>query len=145
MDGPSCIIHQGVTAAVGPRWTVADQIAVRKMKYAATGEEDRCGRRRRRRRHYRRNRSRDNVKYLLRLYISPFQRVGKYRSKWRQYNFVFLFVVRHTHSANNYKMKESPTRFSFLFWILICEDAWRKAWWNYEFCCGVVILKRYVT
>jgi hypothetical protein len=32
---------------------------------------------------------------LLRLYISPFQRVGKHRLKWRQYKFVFLFVVRH--------------------------------------------------
>jgi hypothetical protein len=42
---------------------VADQIAGRKMKDAATGEEDRCGRRRRRWRHYRRNRSRDNVNF----------------------------------------------------------------------------------
>jgi hypothetical protein len=77
---------------------VADQIAVRKMKYAATGEEDRCGRRRGWRRYCRRNRSRDNVNYLLRLYISPFQRVGKYRLKWLQYQIVFLFVVRHTRS-----------------------------------------------
>jgi ankyrin repeat protein len=61
--------------------SVADQIAGRKRKDAATGEEDRCGRRRGRRWHYRRNRSRDNVKYLLRLYISPFQRVGKHRLK----------------------------------------------------------------
>ena len=33
------------------------------MKDAATGEEDRCGRRMRRWRHYRRNRSRDNVNF----------------------------------------------------------------------------------
>ena len=43
--------------------SVADQIAGRKMKDAATGEEDRCGRRMRRWRHYRRNRSRDNVNF----------------------------------------------------------------------------------
>jgi hypothetical protein len=76
--------------------SVADQIAVRKMKYAATGEEDRCGRWRGWRRLCRRNRSRNKVNYLLRLYISPFQRVGKYRLKWLQYQIVFLFVVRHT-------------------------------------------------
>jgi hypothetical protein len=39
-------IRQGVIAAVGPRWTVADQIAGRKMKDVATEEEDKCGRRR---------------------------------------------------------------------------------------------------
>jgi hypothetical protein len=40
---------------------VADQIAGRKMKYVATEEEDKCGRRRGRRRLCTRKRSRNNV------------------------------------------------------------------------------------
>ncbi len=74
---------------------VADQIAGRKMKDAATGEEDRCGRRRRRWRHCRRNRSRDNVNFCSVCIFRHFQRVWKYRLKCLPYQLVSLFVVRH--------------------------------------------------